>query len=1006
LFKRTRAFACFAAALMLALPAFSQGIPNGKLSGRVTAEGAVLPGVMVTVTSPALQGERTTTTTGAGDFLFPSLPPGTYRVVFALEGMENIERQVQIAAAQTAQMDVEMNTSFTEEIVVTGTAALESISESTQGAVTYGKGLIDELPAGRTLNQIVALSPGVQPNGPTKDAATGLSNITVSGAPTYENLFLLNGVVLNENIRGQALDLFIEEAIQETTTITSGVSAEYGRFSGGVVNVITKSGGNDFSGSFRTTLRNQDWEETTRLTTVQTDKVIPTYELTLGGPIVRDRLWFFLAGRDREAEESRNVLSFPSQGITGASYVNLRDQQRYEAKLTGTITPRHTVIGTYMNIEDTEGNNAFTGIMDLASLNDRATPQTLAAINYAGSFGSNFLLTAQYSEREFTFEGSGGKSRDLIAGTVITDRSRGGRYHAPTFCGICTPEERNNENLLLKGSYFLSTNNLGSHEFVAGYDTFDDVRLSNNHQSGSDWIILGTTSNFVNGVYQPVFNANSTFLQFWPVLQPSQGTSFVTNSYFLNDSWRVNDRLSLNLGVRYDENDGKNAIGQKVADDSKISPRVGGTFDTFGDGRLMFHANYGQYVAALANTVGDRGSPGGVPSAFQWTYTGPTISGLSQDDALRAIFNWFAGVNGGLPTVSQPLGGNGAFNLLSGVAIRGVNERVEGSLDSPSVEEFSIGASFQLGSKGMFRADYVHRDWEDFYSFKQDTTTGRVTAPVGSLTLAFDLGLVVNNNSLYEREYDGLHTQFRYRINDRIDLGGNWTLSKTEGNVNGENQGSGPLLGGLESYPEYFEVEWAAPTGYLQIDQRHRVNLYSVIRLLQNDRHSLNVGLLQTYQSGHPYEAAGTITLANPAGGSYVTNPGYVTPPTTQTYFFSDRGEFTTPDITRTNLSIDYMIRFGSFEVFVKPEVINVFDEEKIDTTDVRYFNTSILTANSGAAGLCPSSPTGRCLAFNPFTETPVEGVHWAKGPTFGQATNALAFQQPRTYLFTLGFRF
>ena len=92
----------------------------------------------------------------------------------------------------------------------------------------------------------------MQPNGPSKSTDTGLGNITISGAPTYENLFLVNGVVVNENIRGQALDLFIEDSVQETTTAAAGVSAEYGRFSGGVVNVLTKSGGNDFTGSLRT----------------------------------------------------------------------------------------------------------------------------------------------------------------------------------------------------------------------------------------------------------------------------------------------------------------------------------------------------------------------------------------------------------------------------------------------------------------------------------------------------------------------------------------------------------------------------------------------------------------------------------------------------------------------------------------------------------------------------------------------------------------------------------
>ncbi|HEX5717754.1 MAG TPA: hypothetical protein VF179_16465, partial [Thermoanaerobaculia bacterium] len=99
----------------------------------------------------------------------------------------------------------------------------------------------------------LADAPGVAPTGPTRA-------ISISGALSFENLFLVNGVVITENLRGQPFDLFIEDAIEETTTSTSAISAEYGRFGGGVVNTITKSGGNELHGSFRTNVANDDWE--------------------------------------------------------------------------------------------------------------------------------------------------------------------------------------------------------------------------------------------------------------------------------------------------------------------------------------------------------------------------------------------------------------------------------------------------------------------------------------------------------------------------------------------------------------------------------------------------------------------------------------------------------------------------------------------------------------------------------------------------------------------------
>ena len=1003
---RAVAVACLLVALLAALPAHGQGYPTGKLTGRVMSEGQPLAGVAVTVTSPNLQGERSTTTSTAGEYLFPSLPPGSYSVTFEMQGMETIHREIMLSAAQTATLEAEMRlVAVTEEITVTGT--YETISETPQAATTYTKQLVDELPAGRTVNQIVALSPGVLPNGPSKNNETGLGNLTISGAPTTENLFLLNGVVLNENIRGQAFDLFIEDAIEQTTTATGAISSEYGRFSGGVVNVVTKSGGNDFSGSFRTSFTNQKWEEKTSLTTTQTDDIIPTYEATLGGPILRDRIWFFGAGRDRELSETRFTQSFPRENppINPIAYERLVDQQRYEGKLTATITPRHTLLGTYSKVDETEAGNTFGAILDRDSIVTRDLPQELFSVNYTGVITDNLLLTAQYSEREFSFVNSGARSRDLLTGTLLLDRARGSaRYHSPTFCGVCTPEGRDNENLLLKGSYFLSTDSLGSHDIVGGYDSFTDIRSANNHQSGSDWRVIGTTSIIRSDDIFPVFNNDgSTTIQFNPIFQETRGTAFETISYYVNDTWRLSNRVILNLGLRYDANDGEDASGKKVADDSNVSPRLAATFDPRGNGALQVHASYGQYVAALANSIADSSSAGGVPAAFLWTYRGPAINvgnpadPLSSEEALDILFGWLGTANNGLPTTDNPLGGG--LVPLAGASIPAVNIQIRDSLDSPNVQEYTLGVTRRLGNRGVLRADYVHRDWSDFYAQRTDRSTGIVEGRVGSVLQRFDLTLVENNDAIYERQYDGLHTAFRFRPLDRLDLGGSWTLSKTEGNLEGENQGSGPVPGALGNYPEYFDPAWNSPSGYLNIDQRHRATVYGVYRLISGERHSLTAGLVQSYFSGRAYSAIGTIQTR-----PFVTNPGYLTPPTRVNYYFSDRGEYRTPSVTRTDVSVNYDIGVGPLDFFVKGDMLNVFDEEEVDTTDIRYFNTAGLTADNGAA--CPASPTGRCLAFNPFTETPVEGVHYVKGPDFGNAVNALGFQQPRTYRFAVGVRF
>lgn len=973
------------ATLLAAVPAAGQGNPTGKLTGRVTSDGQPVASVTVTVSSPNLQGTRSTETSVNGDYLFPSLPPGEYTINYELAGLETVSRTARLGAAQTLPLDVEMKlaASVAEEIVVT--SSLEAISQGSQSATTYTQTLIDDLPTGRGINDIVALAPGVHTTGPQKSQGQG--SISVGGAVTFENLYLVNGVVINENLRGGANDLFIEGAIQETTTTTSGVSAEYGRFSGGVVNVITKSGGNAFNGSLQTGFTNQEWEEETPLTTTVTDKTIPTYELTLGGPILRDRLWFFLAGRTFDQITTTNTAA-----PTSVPYEVGRDEQRYEGKLTWALTPSHNVVGTFMKLDELQPGNTFPPVLDLRSVYDRETPEELRALNYTGSLTSNLFVTAQYSEREFSFIGSGSRFTDRIFGTLMLDRSRSNaRYWAPTFCGVCGPELRNNENALVKASYFLSTSSLGTHDIVVGYDWYDDIRQANNHQSGSDYRIFGSSA-IIQGtdIFPVLRNDGSTIIQYNPIASRSVGTHFETHSLFVNDSWRLNDKWGFNIGVRYDRNNGSDGGGAKVVDDSKISPRVALTFDPSG-GEMTFHLSYATYVAAIANSQADASSVGGSPANIQWAYRGPninTVAGsplLTTDQALAILFAWFdanGGPNGPLPSF--------------GVSIPGVNVRIGDDLASPSVEEIAFGGSFRLGNRGQLRADIVHREYTDFYSERRDLTTGQVFNPAtGGMA---DLSIVENNSDL-EREYDGIHTQFRFRASDRLDVGGNYSWSEAKGNNEGENRASGPIRATVDFYPEYRDPSWNEPYGYLSVDQKHRATAYGIFTVFSNDRHSLRASLLGSYGSGLAYSAIGTVRSVN-----YVTpNPGYVSPSPRVNYYFGGRGNLRTPDVYRADFSLNYEFRIGKFELFLQPEVVNITNEQNVDTTDVALFNQSVFTQDNTTATSCNGAP---CQAFNPFTETPVQGVHWSPGPLFGQAISPLAFQTPRTYRFSVGLRF
>ncbi len=247
------AIAILALALGFA-PLFAQGTQTGTVSGTVNAsDGSMLPGVSVSLGSPALQGTRQTTTDASGAYHFRGLPPGAYKVAFTLSGFGNVEKNVVVALGGNTDAKATMAVATVQEsLEVVGREA--SILSETQVATNLNyEDQVDKLAMNRTLAGIAALAPGLTTNTPNA------GQITVGGAFAYDNVFLLNGVDINDNLFGSANPLFIEDALQEVQVLTSGISAEYGRFSGGVVNAVTKSGSNTFQGSFRTDINNADW---------------------------------------------------------------------------------------------------------------------------------------------------------------------------------------------------------------------------------------------------------------------------------------------------------------------------------------------------------------------------------------------------------------------------------------------------------------------------------------------------------------------------------------------------------------------------------------------------------------------------------------------------------------------------------------------------------------------------------------------------------------------------
>ncbi|MBK9061756.1 MAG: TonB-dependent receptor [Acidobacteria bacterium] len=974
------------ALLLSAVAGLAQSVTTATLRGRVTNEGQGLPGVLVTVKSGTLQGARTASTSANGDFVFPGLPPGAYTVSFALQGFRNESRAQPLTVGQEARLDVVLALAGVEA-AATVVAKSETVATSTpQAAQTFTKELTDQLPVTRSLLSTVSLAAGVNTNGPGSSDRLGNGVnpvVTISGGQSFDNLFTVDGAVVTDNIRGTPNNLFIEDAIAETTTSTSSVSAEFGRFTGGVVNTVTKSGGNAFSGSFRTTFTNAAWSATTPANEATPQKVNPQYEATLGGPIWKDHVWFFGSGRyfDQTAsgQTSFSNVSFPI-GDT---------EKRYQAKLTLTPVSNHTLTGNYLRVDEEQTNSSFGTIMDLLSLVPaRQLPQEILTVNYNGVLSNSFFVEGLYSRRKFSFENSGSPYKDLIQGTLMRDQSRGNaRYNAPTFCGVCDPESRDNRDYLIKGTWFLSTGSLGSHNIVAGYDNFAGQRKANNYQSGSNYRLFTTSTIFANGDIYPVIGPSS-YIYYTPITNLSKGTDALTHSVFLNDSWRLNDRLSVNLGVRWDKNHAADSNGVVRADDSAVSPRLAASFDVTGKGTLRVGASYAKYVGAIQDSLVDSSSDGGSPSTFIWYYDGPGATPINtpgsggplvtRAQALQQVFNWFFAQGcPDLTTCRLP---------LAYANIPGLTTLIQGSLSSPSTIEYAATVAGNVGSSFAYRVDLVRREGRDFYNNVINGATGTGVDEFGN---RFDIGYV-NNADTVERNYTGLHTSLSYR-NGGFNGGVNWTWSHTLGNLNGETAASGPVPNAGDTYPEYKNPAWNNPYGSLATDERHRVKLYASYTLpfVPAKVGSLNVSAIQSIDTGVPFGAVGLVDTRN-----YVTNaPAYVTPPTSVNYYFTARDAFRTDTILRTDLSLNFSTRIANaVEIFIQPQVLNVLNRQGLVGV-----STTVRTAVNVPGGY---------QKFNPFTSAPAQGTNWDYSSTFGRARNNLDYQLPRTFTLAAGVRF
>jgi hypothetical protein len=964
--------AFLALSAMLGGQAVAQGMQTGNLSGTVTsADELTLPGATVTVTSPVLIGERSTVTDVNGNYIIRGLPPGQYTVVIEFPNMRTVRETATVALGDTARLDAVMALEALEELV-TVTAETPGILATTQTGENYRFEEIDLLPAPRTLQGIASLAPGLTDNTPNA------GQLTISGAFAYDNVFLVDGVDINDNLFGNPNNLFIEDAIEETQVLTSGISAEYGRFMGGLVNAVTRSGGNQFRGSYRLNFTNPSW---TRETPFEVDQGITrqsdlsqVHEGTIGGPILVDRLWFFGAGR---FQDSTRTETFPETGLPQEQRV---DNRRGEIKLTGTIAPNHTLQGTYLNnrTEQFQASFPFNLSIDPNTYVDRELPNHLFVTSYSGVISPTLFGTAQISRRHFGFRGTGGTSTDVIDSPFFSRGVLPGvtptrHYNAPYWSAF-DPEDRNNWQFSASLAHFRSTPNFGTHDIKFGFERFVSTRTGGNSQSATGFVV--STDYALGPDGRPLFDASGRVVPVFRGTTGAVGTALTrieqwmptigaqldlaTNSFYVHDRWAANRNWSFDLGLRYEQVRGEATGDITTADTSAWMPRLGASFDVRGDGRLVLQSTYGRYSGKYNESQFGRITPVGTPSLLLWEYLGPEGQGV---DFMPAYdLNNYRIISGNFPLQSR---------------------RFAPDLRSPNANEFTAAVGSAMGRSGHVKLTYVQRTYSDFIEQFVTMDTGQVDVVFEGQNFGrFDVQ-EFRNTDVPRREYRAVQFQARHNVTPWLPLHAHWTLQlRNQGDFEGEGVNQPGNWSSFGFQPEFFVRERNEPFGRIDDFQRNRVYLWTSLPANLGFAGRADVGLMYRYHSPltHSIFATGVpLTDIQRA-----RDPGYARPQASQTLYFGERGvgEFNSRHLFDLSLSYQLPI-WRNLGPWAKFEMHNVFNDQPL----MRH-NVTVTPDWNG-----PLDEHGLPL-------------NYIEGANFGRATTADHYPRPRTFQMALGFRF
>src|SRR5215208_1775572 len=626
---------------------------TGSIAGRVSdPQGLAVAGATVTVTGP--QGSQTFTADAEGRFNAPFLIPGTYAVRAELQGFKVVEqRNVVVRLGQRVELPVTMEVGgLTETVEVTGGSPTIDTSTTTVGAVINAD-LLQRVPIGRRFSDALYIAPGVTNSG------AGAANPSIAGGSGLENQYVVDGVNITNTGYGALGSYSIYHGslgngvtydfVNEIQVKTAGYEAEYGQSTGGVVNVLTKSGGNNLRGSVFGYARPSNLES--EFKQVQTENgAINTAGtqtsdagFTVGGPIFPNRLFFF--GAYNPSWETRTITApagFPLESLGEVD--RKRHINSYSAKLSGQLGNGHRLDASFFG-DPAKGN---MGPQRLSSLTGTDTAAFSAleygghnqTVKYDGVLRPSWLVEATVSRAK----------NNLVVTPSVNSFSVSDRTVTPTvISGGIGFYEAGNEGINLQYQA-RSTHIFGGHQIRYGVN-YEDVQYNNINQYSGPTFTLSNGQTTATGASVEVLadpNVGRIYRVTRANLNSARETKQQYTSFFLQDTWRVGDRLTIRPGIRYEQ---QKLIGtlEDFKWDGNWAPRVGATYDVVGNGRSKLYANWGRFFAKIPNDLAARAlsADAGVTRAdyYDAALSQFVPEGVPAGPALDTIHLRFAGLN-------------------------------------------------------------------------------------------------------------------------------------------------------------------------------------------------------------------------------------------------------------------------------------------------------------------------------------------------------------------------